>query len=410
MNIYSVLYKLRDIGKICVRPFSNRIQLFNYDAFHRPITCIKEDDKKVRLNLLVMTIEKEAMFGGIATAIKIFRECCSRMEVESRIITLHTPKNYKHDLLSGYTLDKKAYRSIFVAEIDGRNLLPVRERDFFFSSFWVTSLLEDKIYLQQKKFFPDIDIPYFYLVQDYEPAFYAWSSNFMEADSSYFTNQKIVAIINSKELNDYFHDVLKYQFYDSVYFEPRLHDKLREQLFKYKNKQRKKQILIYGRPGEARNAFENTIHIIKKWSNMLNAEDAANWSVISLGSKHTNIKVGNGISIVSKGKVSLEEYANYMLESYAAISLMVSPHPSYPPLEMSTFGVKTITNNFANKNLDGFNKNLIVIDKFSCDKAAQKLYEITSHFEPGISDSHSAYVTDHNELVKVVELVKKYII
>ena len=284
--------------------------------------------------------------------------------VEARIITLHTPQNYKHDLTAGFTLDnEKADHGIFVAEIDGRNVLPVREHDFFFSSFWVTALLEDKIYSQQKEFFPNIDIPYFYLAQDYEPAFYAWSSNFIEADASYFTKQKIVAIINSKELNDYFFDVLKYRFYDSVYFVPKLNEKLKEYLLKRQNEHglRKKQILIYGRPGEARNAFESTINIIREWSLMLNKEETAEWQIISLGAKHMNIKVHNGMTILSKGMVSLEKYAEYMLESYAAISLMVSPHPSYPPLEMSTFGVKTITNTFANKDLSGFNDNLFVI-------------------------------------------------
>ena len=333
--------------------------------------------------------------------------------VEARIITLHTPQNYKHDLTAGFTLDnEKADHGIFVAEIDGRNVLPVREHDFFFSSFWVTALLEDKIYSQQKEFFPNIDIPYFYLAQDYEPAFYAWSSNFIEADASYFTKQKIVAIINSKELNDYFFDVLKYRFYDSVYFVPKLNEKLKEYLLKRQNEHglRKKQILIYGRPGEARNAFESTINIIREWSLMLNKEETAEWQIISLGAKHMNIKVHNGMTILSKGMVSLEKYAEYMLESYAAISLMVSPHPSYPPLEMSTFGVKTITNTFANKDLSGFNDNLFVIDKFSCEKAANKLYEITSKFNPGMPIIDCDYVMGQNEFTSVVELVKKYVI
>lgn len=48
-----------------------------------------------------------------------------------------------------------------------------------------------------------------------------------------------------------------------------------------------------------------------------------------------------------------------MLTSYAGISLMISPHPSYPPLEMSTFGVRTITNCYENKDLSGFNNNII---------------------------------------------------
>lgn len=79
MNIYPALYKIRDIGRACTRSISNRTQLFNYDAFHRPITCIKDDNKNIRLNLLVMSIEKEAMFGGITTAIKIFKACCDNI-------------------------------------------------------------------------------------------------------------------------------------------------------------------------------------------------------------------------------------------------------------------------------------------------------------------------------------------
>ncbi|MFO8162944.1 MAG: hypothetical protein R6T98_00230, partial [Desulfatiglandales bacterium] len=49
-------------------------------------------------------------------------------------------------------------------------------------------------------------------------------------------------------------------------------------------------------------------------------------------------------------------------ESAIGISLMISPHPSYPPLEMAHFGVLTITNSFANKDLSQWHQNIISID------------------------------------------------
>lgn len=51
-----------------------------------------------------------------------------------------------------------------------------------------------------------------------------------------------------------------------------------------------------------------------------------------------------------------------------------------------------------------------VIDKFSCEKAANKLYEITSKFNPGMPIIDCDYVMGQNEFTSVVELVKKYVI
>ena len=82
----------------------------------------------------------------------------------------------------------------------------------------------------------------------------------------------------------------------------------------------------------------------------------------------------------SLGKLTLEQYASIMLESYLAISLMVSPHPSYPPLEMSTFGVKTITNSYSNKDLGKFNENIISISNCSASAIADELIKQCSQF------------------------------
>lgn len=78
------------------------------------------------------------------------------------------------------------------------------------------------------------------------------------------------------------------------------------------------------------------------------------------------------MKVKSIGKVSLQEYARVMLESKIGISLMVSPHPSYPPLEMSSFGMKVITNKYDNKDLSGFNDNMISLDNCSAATVARR--------------------------------------
>jgi hypothetical protein len=48
-------------------------------------------------------------------------------------------------------------------------------------------------------------------------------------------------------------------------------------------------------------------------------------------------------------KMSLEEYKKLLPEFDIGLSLMMSPHPSLPPLEMAAAGMLVVTNTYANK-------------------------------------------------------------
>jgi hypothetical protein len=65
---------------------------------------------------------------------------------------------------------------------------------------------------------------------------------------------------------------------------------------------------------------------------------------VSVGELHRDIRLARGVILQSKGKLSLEEYAACLEDAAIGLSLMVSPHPSYPPLEMAEFSVRVITN------------------------------------------------------------------
>ncbi len=95
---------------------------------------------------------------------------------------------------------------------------------------------------------------------------------------------------------------------------------------------------------------------------MFTVADIHEWIIYSLGESHSDIALGNGVVLRSRGKLSLDDYARMLKESAIGISLMVSPHPSYPPLEMAHFGVLTITNTFANKDLSKWHQNIVSID------------------------------------------------
>jgi hypothetical protein len=87
------------------------------------------------------------------------------------------------------------------------------------------------------------------------------------------------------------------------------------------------------------------------------------------------------LNLVSFGKVSLDEYSDHLLRSSAGLSLMISPHPSYPPLEMAAFGVRVVTNNFANKNLSPRSPFLNCVDEVTPKRIAQALREQCETFD-----------------------------
>ena len=76
---------------------------------------------------------------------------------------------------------------------------------------------------------------------------------------------------------------------------------------------------------------------------------------------------------------------------------MVSPHPSYPPLEMSTFGVKVITNTYGNKDLSNFNDNISSLTNCSPEEISVRLHELCQS-EDGKCILDSEYVKDADSM------------
>ena len=352
-----------------------------------PIGARKDscDNGKLRLNLLTPSVDSKHVFGGISTAMKLFEQLRKELNCEARMITLDAsvipessvaPKDY--NIISS---DDDSSESLQLVAFNFRHekTIPVRQNDIFMATGWWTAYTIKDVIKWQSQVYTQKTNPLIYMIQDYEPGFYPWSSRYMMAESTYNMDIPIYAVINSELLREFL-DKNGYKFEKSWAFEPVLNDKLATFLPKDGTAiNKKKQILIYGRPSTERNAFALLISGLKKWRE--NYDSASEWKIISAGESHDDIDLGDGVFVKASGKLSLEEYANTMLDTYAGISLMVSPHPSYPPLEMSTFGIKTITNCYANKDLSSFNDNIISISSCSAETIASALVDICENYD-----------------------------
>ena len=142
---------------------------------------------------------------------------------------------------------------------------------------------------------------------------------------------------------------------------------------------RSRTIVVYGRPGTPRNAFPAIIDGLRAWRAA--DENAASWRLVSVGQAHPDIDLGGGAVLESIGKLDIPAYASLLRESAIGVSLMISPHPSYPPLEMAHLGLLVLTNRFAGKDPSTWHTNIRSIDDVSAASIGAALSELCRRFE-----------------------------
>ena len=341
-----------------------------------PIKIRPSPSTKIRFNLCVPSINREHFFGGVATAVRFFDYILSTFESEHdrRIILTDKCPNYDDlNRFSEYTylqIDDEFYvYSKSIVSISDRygKSLEVRCSDVFVTTAWWTSFVFERVRKKQIEIFGKA-YKEVYLIQDFEPNFYPWSIRYAFADSTY-KKQGFLGVCNSGFLYDYF--VSKaYQFDALYFFNPRINPEL-ERYQKELTEKKEKIILFYGRPSVDRNLFTIGVESLKLWARQY--ERSNEWKVISIGEYHENIDLTPALKMESVGKLDLLGYAKLLKKSSIGLSLMLSPHPSYPPLEMSLFHLKTITNNYDKKNFKDFHPMLTAVDEITPERISDEI-------------------------------------
>lgn len=392
----------------------NRYPDVKYDDLQL-VNYTKSDVDSLRINLVLPTMNKKSIYGGISTALSFFYSVADAYNAEKRIIVTdaeidkESKKEYKEWNFTFPDSDVICKEKITLCEMTLENRLTkklaVRKKDFFIATSWKTKYVFENVSSFQKKVY-GIDRPVVYFIQDYEPGFYAWSTNSCLADSTYKDGNSI-AIFNAKSLKDYF-KILNYKFRAEFFFDPILNRAMAKILQNAKEMPRKNKILFYGRPFEERNCFALGVEAMKVYIKKYHPEDT--WEFISIGAWHREVKLEEGFVLHSKGKMSLEEYARCLLESKVGISLMCSPHPSYPPLEMATFGVKTVTNTFVCKNLKDFNDNIVSVERMDINSLADAIHKAVTLSERGSKIYKDTSYSEGKEQFKkvIIELLEMW--
>jgi hypothetical protein len=328
----------------------------------------------LRLSLVIPSADPNVAFGGVLTGIDIFLGLAKSTGADLRIIF----DDFGSD--QDLSIIRQRCNKFGLLDTDIEILcrtkqspqLQVRRYDVFISFNWWITLNLQTVLRQQSVIFDQPLMPHIYILQEYEPFLYPFSSTHLMARHAIGTSAPQWVVINSHELADYV-ELQGHNFGRRFIFEPTLSDALRPYLALPKLPKKKK-IIIYGRPSIPRNCYSALISGLREWA--LRYPEFHDWELLSVGLAHPPVKLAPGKVVRSLGKLSLDDYGALLGSAAVGVSLMSSPHPSYPPLEMAMFGLKTITNTYLKKDLSKSHENIRGIDNIAPETIAQALANV----------------------------------
>jgi lipopolysaccharide biosynthesis protein len=347
------------------------------------VDTIFDDTTKKFLNILVPTIEVEKIYGGLSTAFRVANLIYEQNDFDGIRILVTTDAtsvqavenlsryfNASFDLLKPTTPRNVSSFQVCNLYNSTDRVVRVAEKDIYFATAWWTAAI-GRIILDNQELRFNTPRKLIYLIQDYECGFYSWGDNYLLARNTY-CNQRTIAIINSLSLFNYISQ--RFEF-DEKYLLPfSLHESLKAKLLSLDSditKYKENIILCYARPSTSRNCFGAIKDAISWWRK--NSTIQKEWKVIFVGEAFDINLVSDIPNCECFGKLALVEYADLLTRAKVGISLMVSPHPSYPPLEMASFGVKVITNDYDSKNLSKSNNNIYSLREVSSKTLSELL-------------------------------------
>ena len=365
-------------------------------------------DLNARINLVVLGLASRDV-GGTSTAIRLLETmaaCFSRVRI---VVIGEDEREFEASVWEGWELASRAPSA--VRSIDylspGKRLLSIGPNDYFIATQWRTAHFVFQVHALQH----GIHNRVIYLIQDFEPGFYSWGSLYAIADSTYHHRESTIAVFNTRLLSDYF-ERYDYRFFKAYTFEPSLNPVLAVHRLKMSVKRKRRLLLVYGRPNSQRNAFTIVVAALKAWAGSFPC--AGDWEVVSLGEKHMDIVISAGVTLHSKGKVSLDAYSSYLLEAAVGLSLMISPHPSYPPLEMAEFAVRVVTNSFANKDLSTRSSYITSVPEVTPQRIAAELARLCKDFDSASDDADlgdaRGFLGGENEFPFIEELMASLVV
>lgn len=292
-----------------------------------------------RVNVLTDSVGADSLFGGVATALILATLWADTGGRGLRIITRASAPD-----ASGFARLQSLYglslagNPEFVQHSPGASQpLDVRPDDVFLTtSWWTTAATLPSV--------PPERICY--LLQEDERMFYAAGDESVRA-GAIMSDPRLLVLVNSRGLFDHLvatgcPNVAERGMSFEASFELFARQPHRP------NPPTARQLFFYSRPNNLRNLFYLGLEVLDE-ALATGVLDPDAWTINMVGPGTPEIGLSGAPRVVYHPKLDWERYARLISGMDLGLSLMATPHTSYPPLDLAAAGAVVVTNSWPGK-------------------------------------------------------------
>lgn len=320
-----------------------------------PMNIVIDSSGERRLNLVISSLGRAQLFGGIATCTGIATALARALGLPLRIITRDGGATQEQYLAIMTALGIEPWGNVlFYSDSSrddlGRNSLPVYASDsdiFLASSWWTATALRGTVKSESV----------YHIIQEDELMFYQRGDDYLDCWSA-LNSPEARYIINSQYLANWFKSEYPQIYKNGAVFDPVFSKNTSREFLQKKTYN----LFFYARMTNPRNLFWFGTRIINECikSGVL---DPAEWNIFLAGDDSIpQIEFFGGKKTINLGILSWEEYGNFLQDVDLGLCLIHTPHPGYPVYDVASSGGVAVTNTLYTKNSFPCSNNIIACD------------------------------------------------
>lgn len=319
-----------------------------------PLTTFSDTAEPHRINVVTDSIGPSSLFGGVGTAIILSALWAKRTQSCLRLITRTERPTTKalSMVLEANGIEFDGPVEFVYAPHSGSTEVAIGRNDLFLAtSWWTARCLLNTIPSKQ----------IVYLLQEDERMFYPHGDDHLECSNT-LAEPFGKVIVNSKLLHQHLTnhpDSIPGLSERSISFEPAFSYPQRNLSSPSKEKRK---LFFYARPGNPRNLYVTGLKLINQ-AVIEGIIDPKEWELHLVGNDLEKIVFDGNLEARYHKPMPWNEYSAFLRKMDAGLSLMYTPHPSYPPIDLAAMGIPVLTNKFGVKHdLQTYSKNIITVD------------------------------------------------
>jgi len=303
-----------------------------------------------RLTLVTDSIAADSFFGGVGTATILAALWARRRGAALRIVTLRAEpvRDNVAALLNALgVVPPEHVEFSHAALLDGGKPVDLGAEDIFLTTSWWSTVNTLGAVAPERVA---------YILQEDERMFYPLGDDWLRAQEVMGT-PGLRRIVNTRLLHDHL-AVSGIAGLDSHghWFEPAFPEAA---YYPDRAARKRLNLFFYARPNNPRNLYMRGMEALGAAiaQGVLAPQD---WHIHFVGRDLPALVLPGGVPVTLVQGLSWDRYVALIRSMDLGLSLMLTPHPSYPPLDLVACGAVAVTNSFgAKQSLETYSENLI---------------------------------------------------